>query len=154
MKKSVFTLFLMVVSMGVFAQMQIWSNGTIIFSHNANDVDSISFEGSPVKVQATMQEGSSSIAGRMYTAHSGSVGYAYLLILDENNALITFSNSNNTVDTETGGAPFTPVAYTYDPTTKAFSLGGEYTGYLTDEGCMLYYNPYGTAFYFGLVRVK
>ena len=155
MKKSIFTLLLMVVSMGVFAQMQVWSNGTIIFSHNANDVDSISFAGSPMKVQANMQAGSTSIAGRMYTAHSGSVGFAYLLIIDDNNAIITLNNSNYTFTQGTSVTPVVPSSYTYDPTTKAITIGASCSGYLTEEGCILNQDAgYGITQIISLIRVK
>lgn len=82
MKRFFFLLSAVVVSLTMAAQMQVWSNGTIIFSHDQTDVDSISF-GSPMNVQANYNAlSSTSLAGSVYTtslAGSGSPstqGYA------------------------------------------------------------------------------
>lgn len=76
MKRSIFTMLFVAIAIGAFAQMQVWSNGTIIFSHNANDVDSISFAGSPVKVQANTQAASSiSLEGLVFINNTYSGGY-------------------------------------------------------------------------------
>ena len=67
MKRFFFLLSAVVVSLTIAAQMQVWSNGTIIFSHDQTDVDSISF-GNPMKVQANFNAFSStSLAGSVYT---------------------------------------------------------------------------------------
>ena len=89
MKKTIFSLLFMTVALGAFAQMQVWSNGTIIFSHDANKVDSISFAGSPMRVQAAVNEAAAtSLAGSVYTtslAGSGTENHLYgLFFLDDN----------------------------------------------------------------------
>lgn len=83
MKRFFFLLSAVVVSLTMAAQMQVWSNGTIIFSHDQTDVDSISFS-SPMQVQANYSaQSSTSLAGSVYTtslAGSGSPssqGYSY-----------------------------------------------------------------------------
>ncbi|MCR5532918.1 MAG: hypothetical protein K6F10_03455 [Paludibacteraceae bacterium] len=68
MKRFFFLLSAVVVSLTMAAQMQVWSNGTIIFSHDQTDVDSISF-GSPMQVQANFNAlSSTSLAGGVYTS--------------------------------------------------------------------------------------
>lgn len=81
MKRFFFLLSAVVVSLTMAAQMQVWSNGTIIFSHDQTDVDSISF-GSPMNVQANYNAlSSTSLAGSVYTsslaggARAGSSAY-------------------------------------------------------------------------------
>lgn len=74
MKRFFFLLSAVVVSLTMAAQMQVWSNGTIIFSHDQIDVDSISF-GSPMKVQANYNAQSlTSLAGSVYTSSLASSG--------------------------------------------------------------------------------
>lgn len=51
MKKTVFSLLLTLFVTGAFSQMQVWSNGTIIFNHPTSEVDSISFSGGQMKAQ-------------------------------------------------------------------------------------------------------
>lgn len=106
MKKFYLFLLAVAVSTGAFAQMQIWSNGTIIFSHDQSSVDSISF-GSPMHVQANMQSATpvSSLAGSVYvsslsgahygTGSSGSSSASTLITLcfvDESNGYYTRNN--------------------------------------------------------------
>lgn len=68
MKRFFFLLPAVVVSLTMTAQMQVWSNGTIIFSHDQTDVDSISF-GSPMQVQTNFNAlSSTSLAGNVYTS--------------------------------------------------------------------------------------
>ncbi len=68
MKRIFILLSAVVVSLTMTAQMQVWSNGTIIFSHDQSDVDSISFA-SPMNVQANLNASSpSSLAGCVYTS--------------------------------------------------------------------------------------
>lgn len=74
MKKALFTMLFMAIAIGAFAQMQIWSNGTIIFSHDVNDLDSISFSGTPMRVQTVTQEPVTSLAGSIYTSSLSSAG--------------------------------------------------------------------------------
>lgn len=90
MKRFFFLLSAVVVSLTMAAQMQVWSNGTIIFSHDQIDVDSISF-GSPMKVQANYNaQSSTSLAGSVYTSSLASSGSSYndlsaLFFLDGSN---------------------------------------------------------------------
>lgn len=97
MKKFYLFLLAVAVSTGAFAQMQIWSNGTIIFSHDQSSVDSISF-GSPMHVQANMQSATavSSLAGSVYVSSlSGAEGSSSastlitLCFVDESNGYYT-----------------------------------------------------------------
>ena len=87
MKRIFILLSAVVVSLTMTAQMQVWSNGTIIFSHDQSDVDSISFA-KPMNVQANMNASSpSSLAGCVYTsslAGSGDSNHLYaLFFIDE-----------------------------------------------------------------------
>ena len=97
MKKTFLFMLAVMFSTATFAQMQVWSNGTIIFSHDQTNVDSISF-GSPMQVQTRMQSAStpSSLAGSVYVSSlSGSNSYNdlyTLCFLDESNGFYTFNN--------------------------------------------------------------
>ncbi len=94
MKRFLFLLSAFTVSLAIAAQMQVWSNGTIIFSHDQSEVDSISF-GSPMKVRTQFNTSTAtSLAGMVYidaeskTTHrddplylfflDGTSGYAFL----------------------------------------------------------------------------
>ena len=99
MKKFYSFLLVIVVSTGAFAQMQVWSNGTIIFSHDQSTVDSISF-GSPMHVQANMQstETISSLAGSVYVTGLSGAGSGSepnnlytLCFQDESNGYYTYN---------------------------------------------------------------
>lgn len=100
MKKFYLFLLAVAVSTGALAQMQIWSNGTIIFSHDQSSVDSISF-GSPMHVQANMQSATavSSLAGSVYVsslsgAHGSSSASTLITLcfVDESNGYYTRNN--------------------------------------------------------------
>lgn len=100
MRKTFLFLLAVVVSTTAFAQMQVWSNGTIIFSHDQTEVDSISFA-SPMQVQTRMQSASTptSLAGSVYVtslsgATSGNSLYA-LCFLDESNGYYTYNEYGN-----------------------------------------------------------
>ena len=106
MKKTFLTMLFMVVAMGAFAQMQVWSNGTIIFSHNTNDVDSISFAGAPMRVQANTQaESVTSLAGYTFVNYNSSNGSNYIVktiaFIDETTGILTEQGSSNWVDHST-----------------------------------------------------
>lgn len=86
MKRFFFLLSAVLVSLTIAAQMQVWSNGTIIFSHDQTDVDSISF-GSPMQVKANLNAFSStSLAGNVYVSSfaGGTKNYG-LFFLDGTN---------------------------------------------------------------------
>ena len=75
MKRFFFLLSAVVVSLTMAAQMQVWSNGTIIFSHDQSEVDSISF-GSPMQVQTNYNAlSSTSLAGSVYTTSLSGGGF-------------------------------------------------------------------------------
>lgn len=89
MKRILILLSAVVLSLTMSAQMQVWSNGTIIFSHDQSDVDSISFA-KPMNVQANSNTSSpSSLAGCVYTSSlagsSESNALYALFFLDEIN---------------------------------------------------------------------
>ena len=113
MKKTFLFMLAVVVSTVAFAQMQVWSNGTIIFSHDQTDVDSISF-GSPMHVQTNMNAAitPSSLAGCVYVSSlsgSGSANSLYALsFLDESNGYYTKNSNGNPEDTYN-----TMIAFTY-----------------------------------------
>jgi len=99
MKKTFLFLLAVIVTTATFAQMQVWSNGTIIFSHDQTDVDSISF-GSPMQVQTRMQSATapSSLAGSVYVSSLSGSGYGSstnslytLCFLDESNGYYTYN---------------------------------------------------------------
>lgn len=89
MRKFFTTMLLLAVTTAVFPQMHIWRNGTIIFSHDASDVDSISFEGTSAEVQAVTHDASAlSLAGGAYTAYLTTTGAEhtdqyYLFFVDD-----------------------------------------------------------------------
>ncbi len=110
MKKTFVFLLAVMVSTVTFAQMQIWSNGTIIFSHDQTDVDSISFA-SPMQVQTRVQSATtpSSLAGSVYVSSLSGAGtynelYA-LCFVDESNGYYTRNYS--------GEPKGTSIAFTY-----------------------------------------
>ncbi|MBR2166219.1 MAG: hypothetical protein IJ915_06735 [Paludibacteraceae bacterium] len=75
MKRFFFLLSAVVVSLTMAAQMQVWSNGTIIFSHDQAEVDSISF-GNPMQVQSNYNAlSSTSLAGCVYTTSLSGGGF-------------------------------------------------------------------------------
>ena len=90
--------------------MQVWSNGTIIFSHDQSSVDSISF-GRPMHVQANMQSATavSSLAGSVYVSSLSGTHYAdsngsfsastliTLCFLDESNGYYTYNQNGHPV---------------------------------------------------------
>lgn len=87
MKRFLFLLSAFTVSLAIAAQMQVWSNGTIIFSHDQSEVDSISF-GSPMKVRTQFNASTAtSLAGMVYVDceskyHDDGQGL-FLFFLDE-----------------------------------------------------------------------
>lgn len=98
MKKTILLLLAVVISTGAFAQMQVWSNGTIIFSHSQQDVDSISF-GSPMQVQTNMNATSSvtTLEGCVYVSSISGAGssndlYA-LCFIDGSNGYFSYNNT-------------------------------------------------------------
>lgn len=98
--------------MGAFAQMQVWSNGTIIFSHNANDVDSISFAGSPVRVQTkTATSASTSFEGKIYKCDGGS---SYYMFVTSNSGYYYYSGTDTYNFTYTYSHPDLTITYTSD----------------------------------------
>lgn len=108
MKRFFFMLSAVVVSLTMAAQMQVWSNGTIIFSHDHTDVDSISFN-NPLQVQTNYYAlTTTSLAGSVYTNSlagltSDNILFA-LFFLDENNGYYGYNkntNSNNGLSTFT-----------------------------------------------------
>lgn len=94
MRKTFLFMLAVVVSTATFAQMQVWSNGTIIFSHDQTDVDSISF-GSPMQVQTRMQTATtpSSLEGCVYVSSWNSNGLYALCFLDDNNGYYVYNYS-------------------------------------------------------------
>lgn len=97
MRKTFLFMLAVAISTAAFAQMQVWSNGTIIFSHDQTDVDSISF-GSPMQVQTRMQSAStpSSLAGYVYVSSLSAGAGPYhdlytLCFLDESNGFYTYN---------------------------------------------------------------
>lgn len=98
MKKTFLFMLAVVVSTVAFAQMQVWSNGTIIFSHDQTDVDSISF-GSPMHVQTNMNAAitPSSLAGTVYTSSWAGASNLYTLcFVDDNYGYYTFNSGGHT----------------------------------------------------------
>lgn len=100
MKRFFFLLSAVVVSLTMAAQMQVWSNGTIIFSHDQADVDSISF-GSPMKVQANYNAlSSTSLAGSVYASSLAGAGSTNclraLFFLDESTGYYGYNYSTST----------------------------------------------------------
>lgn len=86
MKRFLFLLSAFTVSLAIAAQMQVWSNGTIIFSHDQSEVDSISF-GSPMKVRTQFNASTAtSLAGMVYidalSKKHDSYDLIYLFFLD------------------------------------------------------------------------
>ncbi|MBR2168395.1 MAG: hypothetical protein IJ920_08845 [Paludibacteraceae bacterium] len=111
MKRIFILLSAVVVSLTMTAQMQVWSNGTIIFSHDQSDVDSISFA-KPMNVQTNVNASSpSSLAGCVYTsslAGSGTYNDLYaLFFLDETNGYYGINDSGKPGDTPCKLVPFT-----------------------------------------------
>lgn len=117
MKQFYLLLLAVAVSTGAFAQMQVWSNGTIIFSHDQSSVDSISF-GSPIHVQTNMQAATavSSLAGSVYVSSlsgaggttSEQNGLYTLCFLDDTNGYYSYNSNGNP-----RGAHNSLVAFTY-----------------------------------------
>ena len=91
MQKFFYTLLLLMAATTMSAQMYIWRNGTIIFSHDASDVDSISFAGAPAQVQTVAADARAvSLAGEAYTAYLTTTGAEhtdqyYLFFVDDQN---------------------------------------------------------------------
>lgn len=117
MRKTFLFMLAVVVSTAAFAQMQVWSNGTIIFSHDQTEVDSISFA-SPMQVQTRMQTATtpSSLAGCVYVSSlsgsyqgsSGSGGGLYTLcFLDESYGYYTFNSAGSPNNSGNEMVPFT-----------------------------------------------
>lgn len=74
MKRLFFLISAIVVSLTIVAQMQVWSNGTIIFSHDQTDVDSILF-GSPMQVSTNLDAlSSASLAGSVFISSLAGTG--------------------------------------------------------------------------------
>lgn len=130
MKKTFLFMLTVVVSATAFAQMHVWSNGTIIFSHDQTTVDSISF-GSPMQVQTRMQSAStpSSLAGSVYVSSlsgsetgSSSGGSLYTLcFLDDNNGYYTRNASGSP---ETNGNFADAFTYTISGLDITISISG------------------------------
>ena len=119
MKRIFILLSAVVVSLTMTAQMQVWSNGTIIFSHDQSDVDSISFA-KPMNVQANMNaSSSSSLAGCVYTSslagghyHTGSSGASSASALC---ALFFLDETSGYYGDNDNGTPYSTIApFTYD----------------------------------------
>ena len=152
MKKTFVFLLAVMVSTVTFAQMQIWSNGTIIFSHDQTDVDSISF-GSPMQVQTRMQSSATpgSLAGSIYVSSLSGAStdndlYA-LCFVDESNGYYTFNED---------GIPnkFTNkmIAFTYTISSSNITInieGSNKTGKLIGKNGIVisnWYDYYGTPY--------
>lgn len=155
MKKTFVFLLAVMVSTVTFAQMQIWSNGTIIFSHDQTDVDSISF-GSPMQVQTQMQSATtpSSLAGSVYVSSLSGSGYGSntnslftLCFLDESNGYYTYNADGKPNETSNKMIAFT---YTISSSNITINIeGSNKTGKLIGKNGIVisnWYDYYGTPY--------
>ena len=121
MKRIFFLLSAVVVSLTMAAQMQVWSNGTIIFSHDQTDVDSISF-GNPMQVQANYNAlSSTSLAGSVYTTSLSGGEYGSMEGLFFFDATTGFWAFNFNYVNNTGFRP----CYNNESTSFTYSISGD-----------------------------
>ncbi|HBZ33614.1 MAG TPA: hypothetical protein DEO38_00790 [Bacteroidales bacterium] len=122
------------------AQMHIWSNGSIIFSHAVNDVDSISFSGERVRAIANSNSDKpTSLAGRTYyltDSDYANCRYGYIFISDNQCAYF----NNDSYD----GYPI--ASYTYNSTTGEITMGANTHGIVLDKTLVLYNTQNGTRY--------
>lgn len=128
MKRFFFLLSAVVVSLTMAAQMQVWSNGTIIFSHDQTDVDSISF-GSPMNVQANYNAlSSTSLAGSVYTtslAGGGDTGSLQgLFFLDATKGYWAHNYNYSSASGHVSGNEIAPFTYSINGEDITLSMGG------------------------------
>ena len=146
MKRFFFLLSAVIFSLTIAAQMQVWSNGTIIFSHNQTDVDSISF-GSPIQVQTNMQSAStpSTLAGSVYISSlfagsTNSDDLYTLCFLDDGNGYYTRNESG---DPESIGNFMTAFTYSISGSNITIKIGSKNrTGKLIGKNAIVISNWY------------
>ena len=127
MKRFFFLLSAVVVSLTMAAQMQVWSNGTIIFSHDQTDVDSISF-GSPMQVRANATSSSiTSLTGCVYvsTPAGGNNGCLdALFFLDGTTGYYGYNYQGETTNTYDYHNKLITFTYTITDDDITLSMGG------------------------------